>query len=165
MEVAKHNSERDLERWLDAEIKRLPLIKAPSDLQDKIISAVARRERQAWLQRPYQQWNAFQKTAFIVVCLFAIVGCLWISWKYSASLVAWENPLSLSEIPNVALMIFNLLVSLANIIFLIVEANKFWLLGFVVFTAILYCVCVAVGSAGVTIAVKSLKEIQNENHI
>lgn len=164
MDVEKHNSEHELEQWMDAEFKRMPLIKAPSGLSDKIMSAIVRRSELPWWKRPYNQWNIFHRIGFILASATALIVCLWLSFTYSSSIPAETSIISLSNFPSLVKIILNLTLSLADSILLVIGAYKFWFLAIAACIVILYALCIAIGTAGIALAIKSSKERQNENY-
>jgi len=62
-----------LESLIDAELKRLPPLPAPSSLLSNVMSAIAARGGLPWWQRAWWDWPLTAKAAFLLLAL-AIVG-------------------------------------------------------------------------------------------
>jgi hypothetical protein len=64
-----------LESLLDAELKRLPPLKAPATLAPHVMSLLGARARQPWWQRAWWNWPLAPQVAFLLLTL-AIVSAL-----------------------------------------------------------------------------------------
>lgn len=164
MDVEKHNSENELERWADAEFKQMPLIKAPPGLSDRIMSEIARRSALPWWKQPYYQWNILQRAVFIFASCVLLAALLWLSFTFSDSILPGTSIFPVSNIYSLAITIIKLTLSVADSVYLVIEAYKLWFIAVAACVLVLYALCVAAGTAGIAIAIKSAKERQNENY-
>jgi hypothetical protein len=69
-----------------------------------------------------------------------------------------------SNIYSLAITIIKLTLSVADSVYLVIEAYKLWFITVAACVLVLYALCIAAGTAGIAIAIKSAKERQNENY-
>jgi hypothetical protein len=53
----------DLQRWLDAELKRLPAPRAPRTLLPRVLAATVARGPKPWYERPWLSWPMAARVA------------------------------------------------------------------------------------------------------
>jgi hypothetical protein len=101
--MSKHiDSEQKLERALTEALKGLPLRRAPSTLEARVVDELERRAALPWWRVSFTHWPAAPRVAFVVVCIalvaatflggvFAFVGDR--SFNEAAALVlSWVQP-------------------------------------------------------------------------
>lgn len=71
----KPESDPKLEALLSAELKRLPLVKAPPTLAANVLEQIAARARRPWWQHSWWDWPVTAKAAFLLIAL-AIVSAI-----------------------------------------------------------------------------------------
>jgi hypothetical protein len=96
------DSEQKLERALTEALKGLPLRRAPSTLEARVVDELERRAALPWWRVSFTHWPAAPRVAFVVVCIalvaatflggvFAFVGDR--SFNEAAALVlSWVQP-------------------------------------------------------------------------
>jgi hypothetical protein len=101
--MSKHiDSEQKLERALTEALKGLPLRRAPSKLELRVVDELQRRAALPWWRVSFAHWPAAPRVAFVIVCIalvaatflggvFAFVGDR--SFNEAAALVlSWVQP-------------------------------------------------------------------------
>jgi hypothetical protein len=101
--MSKHiDSEQKLERTLTEALKGLPLRRAPSTLELRVVDELERRAALPWWRVSFMHWPAAPRVAFVIVCIalvaatflggvFAFVGDR--SFNEAAALVlSWVQP-------------------------------------------------------------------------
>ena len=101
--MSKHiDSEQKLERALTEALKGLPLRRAPSTLELRVVDELERRAALPWWRVSFTHWPAAPRVAFVIVCIalvaatflggvFAFVGNR--SFNEAAALVlSWVQP-------------------------------------------------------------------------
>jgi hypothetical protein len=101
--MSKHiDSEQKLERTLTEALKGLPLRRAPSTLEARVVDELERRAALPWWRVSFMHWPAAPRVAFVIVCIalvaatflggvFAFVGDR--SFNEAAALVlSWVQP-------------------------------------------------------------------------
>src|ERR1700723_3456175 len=96
------DKEQGLERAVDQALKGLPLRRAPSTLESRVINELERRASLPWWRVSFAHWPAAPRVAFVAVCValvaatilggvFAFVGDR--SFNEAAALVlSWVQP-------------------------------------------------------------------------
>jgi hypothetical protein len=64
----------DLERLVDAELKRLPPPRAPRTLLPRVLAATARRPPSPWYARPWLSWPLVAQAASIAAAALLVLG-------------------------------------------------------------------------------------------
>jgi hypothetical protein len=85
----KLEEEKNLERLLDRELKRLPDMPAPGSLVHRVMLAVHRRESLPWYRRAWPTWPAALQVSSILV-LTVFVGGLMALTAYPEWLPGWS---------------------------------------------------------------------------
>jgi len=101
--MSKHiDSEQKLERALSEALRGLPLRRAPSTLELRVVDELERRAALPWWRVSFSHWPAAPRVAFVIVCIalvaatflggvFAFVGGR--SFNEAAALVlSWVQP-------------------------------------------------------------------------
>jgi hypothetical protein len=101
--MSKHiDSEQKLERLLTEALKGLPLRRAPSTLEARVVDELERRAALPWWRVSFTHWPVAPRVAFVIVCIalvaatflggvFAFVGDR--SFNEAAALVlSWVQP-------------------------------------------------------------------------
>jgi hypothetical protein len=101
--MSKHiDSEQKLERTFTEALKGLPLRRAPSTLEARVVDELERRAALPWWRVSFMHWPAAPRVAFVIVCIalvaatflggvFAFVGDR--SFNEAAALVlSWVQP-------------------------------------------------------------------------
>jgi hypothetical protein len=102
--MSRHiDSEQKLERALTEALKGLPLRRAPSTLEARVVDELERRAALPWWRVSFTHWPAAPRVAFVMVCIalvaatflggvFAFVGDR--SFNEAAALVlSWVQPI------------------------------------------------------------------------
>jgi hypothetical protein len=87
---------KDLERWTDAELRRLPDVSAPPTLLHRVMLAVHERARQPWYRRAWPTWpRPIQVASLLLLALLACgVVALTVNptWVPGLGSMSWETP-------------------------------------------------------------------------
>ena len=78
----------DLERVVDAELKRLPLPRAPRTLLPRVLAATVRQRPSPWYARPWLSWPLAGQAASIVAVGVVVAG----AWLLAQALPAVSWP-------------------------------------------------------------------------
>ncbi len=90
--------EKNLERWADAELKRLPNWSAPATLIPRVQAALAAVEARSGLSAAWSSWPAAGRMAFVTVLAVVSSALLWgsnwmIDWlRGSLGQTTWSVP-------------------------------------------------------------------------
>jgi hypothetical protein len=73
--MSKHiDSEQKLERALTEALKGLPLRRAPSTLELRVIDELERRAALPWWRVSFMHWPAAPRVAFVIVCIALVAA-------------------------------------------------------------------------------------------
>ena len=64
----QNDSRDELERLLEEAMKDLPLRRAPSTLEARVLGELARRAALPWWRRSFGHWPLFARALFVVIC-------------------------------------------------------------------------------------------------
>jgi hypothetical protein len=106
----------ELEREIDAALRRLPAPRAHGSLTPRVMAAVARRREAPWYRRPWFAWPAAGRVVGATVALVVIGAELWwmpsalqVTARFALASVAtagqyltWEPPESVRRVLDVA---------------------------------------------------------------
>jgi hypothetical protein len=146
-------SERDLEAFIDQELKRLPSLKAPPALIDGVLRNLKKRASQRWWRQPLWQWPPAAR--ILALSLFSSLGLFWIAvallglqpaWDWASSgiastLTSWIQPLTPSTLGSWSALLEQ------GTLWVAAWAGSPWLWALAGFAAGLYLLMIAAGSA------------------
>jgi hypothetical protein len=73
----KHiDSEQELERVLGEALKGLPLCRAPSTLESRVLNELERRAALPWWRVSFTHWPAAPRVAFVVICIALVAATI-----------------------------------------------------------------------------------------
>jgi hypothetical protein len=73
--MSKHiDSEQKLERALTVALKGLPLRRAPSTLELRVVDELERRAALPWWRVSFMHWPAAPRVAFVIVCIALVAA-------------------------------------------------------------------------------------------
>lgn len=61
-------SERELERWVHAALRELPMRRAPATLESRVLEELQRRTALPWWRRSFAQWPLAPRVGFSLIC-------------------------------------------------------------------------------------------------
>jgi hypothetical protein len=64
----QNESRDELERLMEEAMKDLPLRRAPSTLEARVLGELARRAALPWWRRSFGHWPLFARVLFVVIC-------------------------------------------------------------------------------------------------
>ena len=64
----QNESRDELERLMEEAMKDLPLRRAPSTLEARVLGELARRAALPWWRRSFGHWPLFARALFVVIC-------------------------------------------------------------------------------------------------
>jgi len=75
--MTKHlDSEQELERALTQALKGLPVRRAPSTLESRVVNELQRRAALPWWRVSFAHWPAAPRVAFVVICMALVVATI-----------------------------------------------------------------------------------------
>ena len=140
--------EKQLERLIDRELRKLPEWPAPETLVHRVMLAVHAKERQPWWQRPWPTWPRGARLASSAVFCATIAALVYFGAQ------AWQasgigSPLEKIWVWTLSLApLWDWLVAVANAAVLVLQkgGQQYLLIGLSV-AAAMYLLCVATGTA------------------
>jgi hypothetical protein len=73
----KHiDSEQELERALNQALKGLPLRRAPSTLESRVVNELQRRAALPWWRVSFAHWPAAPRVAFVLICIALVAATI-----------------------------------------------------------------------------------------
>jgi hypothetical protein len=73
----KHiDSDQELERVLGETLKGLPLCRAPSTLESRVLNELERRAALPWWRVSFMHWPAVPRVAFVVTCIALVAATI-----------------------------------------------------------------------------------------
>jgi hypothetical protein len=91
-------SERNLEELFDRTVRNLPLRRAPSTLESRVLRELQRRAALPWWRHSFRRWPAFARIAFVLVCI-ALVGLAFVGGAWALADLGSAHPFSAMSKP------------------------------------------------------------------
>lgn len=140
--------EKELERWTDSQLKKLPLIKAPQSLRLRVMAQIRKQKVLRWWQKPLYYWSAFAKIVFTIVSVGVLVFCLWLNYYYGSRAVMDNSQmLSLYLIAGKLNLLIGFLKACVDAISAVWITFRWQLLIAGTVIAFFYCVCLGLATA------------------
>jgi hypothetical protein len=96
--MSKHiDSEQKLERALTDALKGLPLRRAPSTLELRVVNELERRAALPWWRVSFMHWPAAPRVAFVIVCIALVAA------TFLGGVFAFMGDRSLNEVAALVL--------------------------------------------------------------
>ena len=70
------DKELGLERAVDQALKGLPLRRAPSTLESRVINELQRRAALPWWRVSFAHWPAAPRVAFVIICIALVAATI-----------------------------------------------------------------------------------------
>jgi len=141
MESSEQN---DLEKFIHAQLQKLPEREAPEILAVNVMAAIAARKNLPWWKQPFTHWpRNIQSVLF--VALAAIFGTVLYGTNRAANVVSVPD---VSEHLSTFAWVGTIFRSVGESLFLAIRSLGLeWFIGFAVIFALLYGVCLVAGFA------------------
>jgi len=134
--------QEELERRIDAELKKLPLLDAPSSLLPGVLNALAARQTRAWWTCSWSNWPKTVQLLFIIL-LSILLGAA----VYALSLI-WKTGLDVNLVLNLFRPAVDLLQTLFSALAVIIRSPiGIWIWGTAALSFIMYLGCLGSGIA------------------
>ncbi len=135
--------QRELEKFIDQQLKKLPEQDAPENLVANVLAAIAAREKLPWWKQPFTSWPRNTQALLFAALALVFAGVVYLvrpaeviganAIGESVSSFAWIGR-ALETIANCTLVVLRLL-------------PWQWLVAFAVVCLAMYAACVATGFA------------------
>jgi hypothetical protein len=136
--------QRELEKFIDLQLKKLPEREAPENLVTNVLAAIAAREGLPWWKQPFTSWPRNTQAL-----LFAALSLAFAAVVYAASHPAEAlSTGAIGQRVSAFAWIGRAFETFGNVTLLVVRALPWqWLVAFLVVCLAMYAACVATGFA------------------
>lgn len=135
---------KELERFIDQQLKKLPEREAPDALMANVFAAIAAREDAPWWKQPFTSWPRNSQVMLFTALAMIFGGAVYAAWRPAAAINAEslvERASSFAWIGRV----FETLV--ASGVAIIRQLPWQWFVAIAVVLVAMYAACVATGFA------------------
>jgi hypothetical protein len=136
--------QKELEKFIDQQLKKLPQHEAPKDLVSNVFAAIAARQNAPWWKQPFTSWPRNTQALLYTVLAMVFSGVVYLAWSPAASL----NAESIVERASSFAWIGRMLETLGSCALAIIRTLPWqWFVALAVVLMAMYAACVASGFA------------------
>lgn len=136
--------QKELERFIDQQLKKLPEREAPDDLVANVFTAIAARKNAPWWKQPFTSWPRSSQALLFTALALVFSGAVYLAWRPASALSAD----SIAERASSFAWIGRLLETLASCAVSILRSLSWqWFVAIAVVVVAMYAACVATGFA------------------
>ena len=136
--------QRELEKFIDQQLKKLPEREAPENLVANVFAAISARESLPWWRQPFTSWPRNNQALLFAGLSLAFAAIVYLAWRPAEALTV--NPIG--ESVSSFAWIGRAVQTLANCAVLVLRLLPWqWLVAFAVVCLAMYAACVATGFA------------------
>jgi hypothetical protein len=136
--------EKELERFIDAHLKKLPEYEAPEDLASSVMAAILAREALPWWKQPFTEWPRHIQTFFFIALAALSSFAAWLAAQ-PAKVVSVD---ALAEQASSWSWVLESAEGFLRSVLLVLRGLSWeWFAGFCALFLILYGACLAAGFA------------------
>jgi hypothetical protein len=113
------SEQKELERFIDEQLKKLPDREAPAELVAKVLQSIEERENKPWYKQPFTSWSQGRQALLIGGLTTLVAGATYLAWAPAEQLslnslaeqvrpFAWVADVSKTIIASMVLAIRNM---------------------------------------------------------
>jgi hypothetical protein len=136
--------QRELEKFIDQQLKKLPEREAPDMLVANVLAAISARESRPWWKQPFTSWPRHSQALLFAALSLGFAAVVYLAWRPAEAI----NVGALGERVSSFAWIGRALETMANCALLVLRILPWQLLvAFAVVCLAMYAACVATGFA------------------
>ena len=136
--------QRELEKFIDQQLKKLPEREAPETLVANVLAAITARESRPWWKQPFTSWPRNTRALLFAALSFGFAVIVYLAWRPAEAL----NTGAIGERVSSFAWIGRALETIANCALVVLRILPWqWLVAFAVVCLVMYAACVATGFA------------------
>ena len=136
--------QKELERFIDQQLKKLPEHDAPEDLMANVFAAIKARKAAPWWKQPFTSWPRNSQALLFGTLAVAFTAIVWAAWRPAEAL----SGTNLAERASSFGWVGRVLETLGSVTLAMLKSVPWqWLVAFVVVTVAMYAACAATGFA------------------
>jgi hypothetical protein len=136
--------QRELEKFIDQQLKKLPEREAPDELVTNVFAAIAARQDLPWWKQPFTSWPRNPQALLFAALSLVFAAVVYFAWRPAEALGAS----SLGERASSLAWLGRAVETIANCTLLVARVLPWqWLVAFAVVCVAMYAACVATGFA------------------
>ena len=136
--------QRELEKFIDQQLKKLPEREAPETLVANVLAAISARESRPWWKQPFTSWPRNTQALLFATLSLGFAAVVYLAWRPAEAL----NVGPLGERVSSFAWLGRALETIANCTLLVLRLLPWqWLVAFAVVCIAMYAACVATGFA------------------
>jgi hypothetical protein len=136
--------QRELEKFIDQQLKKLPEREAPEALVSNVLAAISARENRPWWKQPFTSWPRNSQALLFAALSLGFAAIVYLAWRPAESL----EVSSLGERVSSFAWVGRAVETMGNSGLMLLRIVPWqWLVAFAVVCLAMYAACVATGFA------------------